>query len=118
MVRGNMSVPADNLTDPVIVKSNGVPTYNFAVVIDDHEMQISHILRGEEHLYNTATQICIMRALGYDDKEVIYGHLSLVVNETGKKLSKRDASLKQFISDYQQMGYLPAAVVNFLALLG
>jgi glutamyl-tRNA synthetase len=113
-----MSVPADNLTDPVIVKSNGVPAYNFAVVLDDDAMKISHILRGEEHLYNTATQICIMRALGIDDHKIAFGHLSIVVNQEGKKLSKRDATLKQFISEYQNDGYVPAAMVNFLALLG
>jgi glutamyl-tRNA synthetase len=118
-----MSIPVDALTDPVIVKSNGIPTYNFAVVLDDHEMHITHVLRGNEHLSNTPYQIAIMNALGYDSNSVKFGHLTIIVDETGKKLSKRNKELKQFIlsennDDYVHMGYHPKGIINFISLLG
>ncbi len=118
LVRGHMSVPTSALTDPVILKSNGYPMYNFAVVVDDYDMRITHILRGEEHLSNTPYQIAIKNALGFDKQNVKYGHLSIIVDETGKKLSKRNKELKQFIEDYRNMGVTPEALCNFLALLG
>lgn len=118
MIRGKVSVPTSALTDPVLLKSNGIPMYNFGVVVDDHDMQITHVLRGEEHISNTPYQIAIKNALGWKDDPIQYGHLSVIVNESGKKLSKRDKSLKQFIQDYQDMGFLPEAIDNFLALLG
>lgn len=118
LVRGKISVPTSSLTDPVILKSNQIPMYNFAVVIDDYDMNITHVLRGEEHISNTPYQILIKRALGYDTKEISYGHLSIIVNDQNKKLSKRDTSLKQFIEDYKNMGYLPISVINYLLLLG
>lgn len=118
LIRGHMSVPTSALTDPVILKSNGFPMYNFAVVVDDYDMKITHVLRGEEHISNTPYQICIKRALGYDKQNIEYGHLSIIVNSEGKKLSKRDSSLKQFIEDYKTSGYPSEAIVNFLALLG
>lgn len=118
MIRGKISVPTSALTDPVILKSNGIPMYNFGVVVDDHDMEITHVLRGEEHISNTPYQIAIKNALGWGNDPIQYGHLSVIVNETGKKLSKRDKSLKQFIQDYQDMGFLPEAIDNFLALLG
>ena len=118
LVRGPISINGDALTDPVILKSNGIAMYNFAVVVDDYDMDITHILRGEEHISNTPYQIAIKEALGFDSKEIRYGHLSIITNEEGKKLSKRDTNLKQFISDYREMGYLPEALDNFLALLG
>lgn len=118
MIRGKISVPTSALTDPVILKSNGIPMYNFGVVVDDHDMQITHVLRGEEHISNTPYQIAIKNALGWKDDPIVYGHLSVIINESGKKLSKRDKTLKQFIQDYQEMGFIPEAIVNFLALLG
>lgn len=118
MIRGKISVPASALTDPVILKSNGIPMYNFGVVVDDHDMQITHVLRGEEHISNTPYQIAIKKALGWGDDEIQYGHLSVIVNEKGKKLSKRDNTLKQFIQDYREMGFMPEAINNFLSLLG
>lgn len=118
LIRGKVSVPTSALTDPVILKSNGIPMYNFGVVVDDHDMQITHVLRGEEHISNTPYQIAIKNALGWKDDPIQYGHLSVIVNESGKKLSKRDKTLKQFIQDYQDMGFLPEAIDNFLALLG
>jgi glutamyl-tRNA synthetase len=117
IVRGKISIPSSALTDPVILKSNGVPTYNFAVVCDDNDMQITHVLRGEEHISNTPYQIAIKNALNFTNK-IEYGHLSIIVDETGKKLSKRNKELKQFIEDYKNAGYVPEAITNFLVLLG
>lgn len=99
-----------------IVKRNGIPTYNFVVVLDDHLMKISHVLRGEDHISNTPKQLMIYEALGFDVP--IFAHMTLIVNETGKKLSKRDTSIIQFIEDYRKLGYLPEAMFNFIALLG
>jgi glutamyl-tRNA synthetase len=113
-----MSVPTSALTDPVILKSNGIPMYNFAVVVDDYDMDITHVLRGEEHISNTPYQIVIKEALGFNIKKIEYGHLSIIVDATGRKLSKRNQELKQFIEDYKRMGFLPEAVTNFLSLLG
>ena len=113
-----MCVPTSALTDPVILKSNGYPMYNFAVVVDDYDMKITHILRGEEHLSNTPYQIAIKKALGFDNQDIKYGHLSIITDETGKKLSKRNKELKQFIEDYRNMGVPAEALNNFLALLG
>ncbi|MDR1234812.1 MAG: glutamate--tRNA ligase [Mycoplasmataceae bacterium] len=118
LIRGPMTVPTSALTDPVILKSNGIPMYNFAVVIDDYDMAITHVLRGEEHISNTPYQIAIKEALNFDKQPIEYGHLSIIIDETGKKLSKRNQDLKQFIEDYKQMGFLPEAVTNFLSLLG
>ena len=118
LIRGHMSVPTSALTDPVILKSNGYPMYNFAVVVDDYDMKITHVLRGEEHISNTPYQIAIKKALGYDKQDIKYGHLSIITDETGKKLSKRNKELKQFIEDYRTMGVPYEALNNFLALLG
>ncbi len=118
LVRGKISIPGSALTDPVILKSNKIAMYNFAVVVDDYDMDITHVLRGEEHISNTPYQIAIKKALGFDKKEISYGHLSIIINDEGKKLSKRDSNLKQFIEDYRLLGYLPIAIVNFLCLLG
>lgn len=115
MVRGDISFDSDG-NDFVIVKSNGMPTYNLAVVIDDHLMKITHVTRGEEHISNTPRQLQIYRAFGWE--EPVFAHFNLILNETGKKLSKRDESILQFISQYRDLGYLPEAILNFLALLG
>ncbi|QBF34908.1 glutamate--tRNA ligase [Mycoplasmopsis phocirhinis] len=116
IVRGKISFDSSDIGDWVIVKSDGYPTYNFAVVIDDHDMQISHVLRGEEHITNTPKQIYIYQILGW--KQPDFGHLTVITNMEGKKLSKRDTTLKQFIEDYRNEGYVPEAVFNFLTLLG
>ncbi len=118
LIRGHMTVPTSALTDPVILKSNGYPMYNFAVVVDDYDMKITHVLRGEEHLSNTPYQIMIKQALGFDSQPIEYGHLSIITNSEGKKLSKRDHTLKQFIEDYKSLGIMPKALTNFLSLLG
>ena len=115
LVRGDISFESDG-NDFVIVKSNGMPTYNLAVVIDDHLMRITHVTRGEEHISNTPRQILIYRAFGWE--EPVFAHFNLILNEAGRKLSKRDESILQFISQYRDLGYLPEAILNFLALLG
>lgn len=116
LVRGPIAVNSEDIGDFVIMKSDGYPTYNFAVVIDDHQMEISHVLRGEEHITNTPKQLAIYEAFGWEAP--VFGHLTIITNMEGKKLSKRDKSLKQFIEDYKNEGYCPEAIFNFLALLG
>ena len=126
MIRGKISIPSSALTDYVILKENNIPSYNFANPIDDHDMKISHIIRGEEHISNTPYQLATIDALKqlvrYQDSKAdfdfIYAHLPVVNNPNGKKLSKRDTNLKQFIGDYKEMGFLPMAINNFLVLLG
>ncbi|MEE3928448.1 glutamate--tRNA ligase [Mycoplasmopsis ciconiae] len=115
-VRGKISFNSSDIGDWVIFKSDGYPTYNFAVVVDDHDMEITNVLRGEEHIANTPKQLMVFKALGWEAPE--YGHMTIITNMEGHKLSKRDTSLKQFIEDYRKEGYHPQAVFNFLALLG
>ncbi|MCF0217494.1 MAG: glutamate--tRNA ligase [Malacoplasma sp.] len=117
IIRGKIKIPTSALTDPVILKSNGIPTYNFAVVIDDFYMKISHVIRGEEHLSNTPYQIAINNALKIN-QEIVFGHLSVIIDESGKKLSKRNMDVKQFVEDYKNMGFPPEAILNFMYLLG
>lgn len=116
MVRGTLKFESKEIEDWIIMKDNGIPTYNFAVVIDDHLMEISHVLRGEEHITNTPKQIMIYQAFGWEIP--IFGHMTIIVNEQKKKLSKRDTNVIQFIGDYAQLGYLPEAMFNFISLLG
>lgn len=116
MVRGPVSFNNDDIGDWVIVKSNGIPTYNYAVVIDDHTMDITHVMRGEEHLSNTPKQIQIYEYFGWEIPT--FGHMTLITNEEGKKLSKRDPKIIQFIQQYRNFGYLPEAIFNFILLLG
>lgn len=116
MVKGHVSFESDGIGDHVIVKKDGIPTYNFAVTIDDHLMEISHVLRGDDHISNTPKQLMIYEALGWEAP--IFGHMTLIVNESRKKLSKRDESIIQFIEQYEELGYLPEALFNFIALLG
>lgn len=116
LVRGPVSFESKDVGDWVMVKTNGIPTYNFAVVIDDHLMKITHVFRGEEHLSNTPRQMMIYDAFGWDHPA--HGHMTLIINEDRKKLSKRDESILQFISQYKDLGYIPEALFNFFALLG
>ncbi|WP_144523149.1 glutamate--tRNA ligase [Bacillus pumilus] len=116
MVKGEISFETDGIGDFVIVKKDGTPTYNFAVAVDDHLMKMTHILRGEDHISNTPKQIMIFNAFGWDFP--LFGHMTLIVNENRKKLSKRDESIIQFIEQYKNLGYLPEALFNFIALLG
>ena len=114
----------DTTADPdlVIIRSNGFPTYNFAVVIDDHDMGITRVLRGDEHAPNTPKQISLYKAFGWTPPE--FGHMPLIFDPEGAKLSKRETEryramgLPVTVGDCQRLGYLPEAIVNFLALLG
>ncbi|WP_077210453.1 glutamate--tRNA ligase [Bacillus dakarensis] len=117
MVKGHVSFESDGVGgDFVIVKKDGTPTYNFAVAVDDYLMKISHVLRGDDHISNTPKQLMIYEALGWEAP--VFGHMTLIVNESRKKLSKRDESIIQFIEQYEELGYLPEALFNFIALLG
>lgn len=116
MVKGHVSFEGDGIGDHVIVKKDGIPTYNFAVTVDDHLMEISHVLRGDDHISNTPKQVMIYEALGWTPP--IFGHMTLIVNESRRKLSKRDESIIQFIEQYEELGYIPEALFNFITLLG
>jgi nondiscriminating glutamyl-tRNA synthetase len=116
IIRGSVKFARKEIGDFVIVKSDGVPVYNFAVAVDDALMQISHVIRGEEHLSNTPRQIVIYEALGLEIP--LFAHVPLILNDKGEKLSKRDESILQFIDQYRSLGYLPEAILNFLVLLG
>ncbi|MCP3029541.1 glutamate--tRNA ligase [Halobacillus sp. A5] len=116
IVRGKISFEASDFGDWVIVKKNGTPTYNFAVAIDDHMMKISHVLRGEEHISNTPKQLMVYEAFNWEAPK--FGHMTLILNEDRKKLSKRDEHILQFIEQYKNLGYLPEALFNFITLLG
>ncbi|MDP4159484.1 MAG: glutamate--tRNA ligase [Bacillota bacterium] len=113
-VRGDVVFESDGIGDYVIVKSDGIPTYNFAVVIDDTTMNVTQVIRGEEHLSNTPRQVLIYQALGLSVPE--FAHISLIMNTEGRKMSKRDGDTA--VIDYRKKGYLPEAIVNFIALLG
>lgn len=116
LVKGQISFESEVSGDFVIVKKDGIPTYNFAVALDDHLMKISHVLRGEDHISNTPRQLMIYEAFGWEPP--IFGHMTLIVGENHKKLSKRDETVIQFIEQYDDLGYLPEALFNFIALLG
>ncbi|MEC0274411.1 MULTISPECIES: glutamate--tRNA ligase [Peribacillus] len=116
MVKDEVSFETDGFGDFVIVKKDGIPTYNFAVAVDDHLMKISHVLRGDDHISNTPKQLMIYEAFGWESP--VFGHMTLIVNESRKKLSKRDESIIQFIEQYEELGYVPEALFNFITLLG
>ncbi|MBU1094516.1 MAG: glutamate--tRNA ligase [Firmicutes bacterium] len=116
LVRGELKFNSKDVEDWIIMKDNGIPTYNFAVVVDDHLMEITHVLRGEEHITNTPKQLMVYQAFGWRVPQ--FGHMTIIVNEHKKKLSKRDQNVIQFISEYAEMGYLPEAMFNFISLLG
>ena len=116
MVKEEVSFESDGFGDFVIVKKDGIPTYNFAVAVDDHLMDITHVLRGDDHISNTPKQLMIYEAFGWEPP--VFGHMTLIVNESRKKLSKRDESIIQFIEQYEELGYLPEALFNFITLLG
>lgn len=116
LVKGSISFESEVSGDFVIVKKDGIPTYNFAVALDDHLMKITHVLRGEDHVSNTPRQLMIYEAFGWEPP--VFGHMTLIVGDNHKKLSKRDESVIQFIEQYDKLGYLPEALFNFIALLG
>ncbi|GMV06158.1 MAG: glutamate--tRNA ligase [Gemmatimonadota bacterium] len=114
MVHGEMRFGNDDIDDLVILRSDGTPVYNLAVVSDDHAMGITHVVRGDDHLSNTPKQALLYRALGY--AEPTFGHVPLILGSDGKRLSKRHGATA--VGDYEAQGILPEAMVNFLALLG
>ncbi|MBF7082827.1 glutamate--tRNA ligase [Desulfallas sp. Bu1-1] len=114
IVRGEVNFDCDGMGDYIIVKSDGIPTYNFAVVVDDHLMGITHVIRAEEHLSNTPRQVLIYQSLGWSVPE--FAHVSLILGKDRSKMSKRHGATS--IEQYRELGYLPEALVNFLALLG
>ncbi|HET7615995.1 MAG TPA: glutamate--tRNA ligase, partial [Bacillales bacterium] len=116
IVKNDVSFESEGIGDFVIVKKDGIPTYNFAVVVDDHLMKITHVLRGDDHISNTPKQLMIYEAFEWEPP--VFGHMTLIVNENHKKLSKRDESVIQFIEQYDKLGYLPEALFNFITLLG
>ncbi|MCW5672928.1 MAG: glutamate--tRNA ligase, partial [Hydrogenophaga sp.] len=113
-VKGRIEIANDELDDLVIARPDGTPTYNFCVVVDDIDMAISHVIRGDDHVNNTPRQINIFRALGKEPP--VYAHLPTVLNEQGEKMSKRNGAKP--VTQYRDEGYLPDAMVNYLARLG
>ena len=116
LVRGEMTFDSDLFGDFIIVKSDGYPTYNFASPVDDAAMRITHVIRGEEHLPNTPYQLMIVDALGYE-RPAAYAHMPLILAKDGAKLSKRKHP-EANLALYREQGYLPEAMINYLALLG
>lgn len=115
LIRGPMSFPLDGLDDFVLVRSDGIPTYNFAVTIDDATMKITHVIRGEDHLFgNTPRQILLYQALGFSVPE--FAHLPMILGSDKTKLSKRHGAFA--VTDYRELGFLPDALINYMALLG
>ena len=113
-VKGRVEISNDELDDLVIARPDGTPTYNFCVVVDDLDMRITHVIRGDDHVNNTPRQINILRALG--GQTPVYAHLPTVLNEAGEKMSKRHGAMS--VMGYRDAGYLPEAVLNYLARLG
>jgi len=114
LIRGDVEFDSRFIGDTVIAKNLNTPLYNFAVVVDDYEMQISHVIRGEDHIANTPKQILMQEALGFSTPD--YAHLPLILAPDRSKMSKRYGSVA--VNDYNNQGYLPEAIVNFMALLG
>lgn len=114
LVRGSVHFPAGTIGDFVIVKSDGIAAYNFAVVVDDNDMAITHVLRGDEHLPNTPRQVSLYEALGF--ALPLFAHVSMILAPDHQKLSKRHGATA--LNEYREQGYLPEALVNYLALLG
>jgi len=114
LIRGEVTWKKESLGDFILVRSDGLPTYNFSVVVDDHEMEISHVIRAEEHLTNTHRQVLLYRALHWPIP--FFAHVSLILGQDRTKLSKRHGATS--VAAYAAEGYLPEAMLNYLALLG
>jgi len=114
LVHGPIEINTDTIKDQVVIKSDGFPTYNFACVVDDAEMQITHVIRGDDHISNTPKQILFYEALGFNLPE--FGHVPLILGSDRSRMSKRYGATS--IREYREQGYLPQAMVNFIALLG
>lgn len=114
MVYGNITMESDTLKDVVLIKSDGSPTYNFAVVVDDYLMDITYVIRGEDHISNTPKQVLLYEALGWRTPH--FAHLPMILGKDKKKLSKRHGATSVY--EYRNMGYLPEGLFNYFALLG
>ncbi|NJA87820.1 glutamate--tRNA ligase [Rhodocyclus tenuis] len=114
LVKGRIEIANAELDDLIIARADGTPTYNFCVVVDDWDMAISHVIRGDDHVNNTPRQINILKALGATPPQ--YAHLSMILGDDGQKLSKRHGAVS--VMQYDEDGYLPEAVLNYLARLG
>jgi glutamyl-tRNA synthetase len=114
LIKGEISIANQELDDLIIARSDGTPTYNFCVVVDDWDMKISHVIRGDDHVNNTPRQINILRALGTQLPQ--YGHVPMIHGDDGQKLSKRHGAVS--VMQYHEDGFLPEAVINYLARLG
>jgi glutamyl-tRNA synthetase len=114
LVKGSIRISNEELDDLIIARADGTPTYNFCVVVDDYDMKISHVIRGDDHVNNTPRQINMLRALGAPVPK--YAHLSMILGDDGQKLSKRHGAVS--VMQYHEDGYLPEAVLNYLARLG
>src|SRR5690606_39760544 len=110
LIRGKIMFQNSELDDLIIARTDGTPTYNFTVVVDDMDMEITHVIRGDDHLNNTPRQINILRALGVEPP--VYAHVPMILDEHGKKLSKRTGAAS--VVEYRDMGFLPEAVLNYL----
>ena len=113
-IQGDLEIPATQLDDLIILRADGSPTYNLSVVVDDHDMAITHVIRGDDHLTNTFRQLDIYRALNWTFPEV--AHVPLILGTEGGKLSKRDGAMA--VTDYREQGVLPQAFLNYLMRLG
>lgn len=113
-IKGKITINTDEMDDQVLIKSDGFPTYHFAVVVDDHTMGVTHVVRGEEWISSTPKHVLLFRAFGWDEPEFI--HLPTVLGNDGKKLSKRQGDVS--VESFNEKGYLPQALVNYMALLG
>ena len=114
LVRGSITVQNKELDDLIIKRTDGSPTYNLSVVVDDLDMKISHVIRGDDHINNTPRQINILKAMGHEAP--IYAHVPMILGEDGARLSKRHGATS--VIDYREMGYLPEALMNYLVRLG
>jgi glutamyl-tRNA synthetase len=114
LVKGRITIANSELDDVIIARADGTPTYNFCVVVDDWEMDITHVIRGDDHVNNTPRQINMLQALGADIPA--YAHLSMILGDDGQKLSKRHGAVS--VMQYDEDGYLPEAILNYLARLG
>src|SRR5436853_3085593 len=114
MVRGEVEFASESVSDPIIMRSSGVPVYNYVVVIDDAEMKITHVIRGDDHLSNTPRQVALYEALGWPVPE--FAHLSTILGPDRERLSKRHGATS--VANFRDMGVMPEALVNYMALLG
>ena len=114
LIHGNISFDTSLIEDFIIQKADGFPSYNFACVVDDGVMEITHVIRGDDHISNTPRQIALYKALGFDIPK--FAHIPMILGEDGSRLSKRHGAAS--VTEYRDKGYLPEAIINFIALLG